>query len=191
MTAVSLESRIRRLEDRAEIVELIARYVIAVDNRDIAEISDLYTSDGIFEGNASASGVAAGNAAIVEFFRERWKETGWSTHSAHVQILDFLDENQAVGCVTGHAEHAWRGHFIVAAHRYHDYYLRDGGRWRFRLRRNKVLYLMPLSDLPELFRDDERKRWPGQDPQAAELPETADAFRNFRDEVRKRYQLVK
>ena len=38
MQPMSTEARLRRLEDRAELAELIARYALAVDDRDLEAI---------------------------------------------------------------------------------------------------------------------------------------------------------
>ena len=43
--ATGLEARIRRLEDRFEINELIARYGLVMDNRDRAAMPALFTAD--------------------------------------------------------------------------------------------------------------------------------------------------
>jgi 3-phenylpropionate/cinnamic acid dioxygenase small subunit len=46
--ALSVEARLRRLEDRSELRELVARYAIAIDDRDIDAIAELFTADGSF-----------------------------------------------------------------------------------------------------------------------------------------------
>ena len=43
-----LAARVRHLEDRAEIEELIARYAVAVDDRDFDTLTDMFTNDAIF-----------------------------------------------------------------------------------------------------------------------------------------------
>ena len=45
MSAASLESRIRLLEDREAIRDLVARYTMVVDDRDIDAIGELFTPD--------------------------------------------------------------------------------------------------------------------------------------------------
>src|SRR5438105_1318778 len=87
--------RVRRLEDRAEITELIARYGIAVDDRDVDAVAELYAIDAAFEGNRSGDSV--GIDAIREYFRTRWREAGWSFHFTHTQVIDFLSDDHAAG----------------------------------------------------------------------------------------------
>jgi uncharacterized protein (TIGR02246 family) len=182
---MSLSDRVRRLEDRLELSELVAKYGIAVDDRDVDGIAELYTRDGVFAGNRF--GTSTGNAAIREYFGKRWANSGWSFHFTHTQVVDFLGDDHAVGCVTGHTEQVQDGDLIVAANRYHDHYVREDGRWRFRLRSNRLLYLMSIAELPQFFADERRKRWPGQPPELVELRESADAYRQFREEVAARY----
>src|SRR5207249_3740906 len=119
--------------------------------------------------------------AIRDYFREPWqRKAGWSFHFTHTQLVDFLNEDHAVGCVTAYLEQA-HDQLMVAANRYFDHYVREDGRWRFRRREVKILYLMPLSDLPQFFNDERRKRWPGKAPEFAQLPEPGDAYARFRE----------
>ncbi|MEW2459309.1 MULTISPECIES: nuclear transport factor 2 family protein [Microbacterium] len=48
LVSADLERRLRALEDRAEIAELIARYGPAVDSADAAEVSALWAADGTY-----------------------------------------------------------------------------------------------------------------------------------------------
>ena len=41
----SMEARVRRLEDRVDIGELVTRYCLAMDNRDVDAIPALFTPD--------------------------------------------------------------------------------------------------------------------------------------------------
>ena len=44
-----LETRLRRLEDRAEIHELLARYANACDDRDMVALADCFSADFEFD----------------------------------------------------------------------------------------------------------------------------------------------
>ncbi len=49
MATEDLEARIRRLEDRAELGELVAFYGRLLDDRDVDGLAALYTSDAVFD----------------------------------------------------------------------------------------------------------------------------------------------
>ena len=53
---LSIEQRLYFLEQREHIRELVCDYSVAVDDRDIETIADLFTEDGVF---AHADGTAA------------------------------------------------------------------------------------------------------------------------------------
>jgi hypothetical protein len=140
MTDADLALRLRRLEDREEIRTLIARYGQTVDDREIEELGELFTTDGVMR---SQDGVmnARSRAAIVEQFHGRFAVLGPSLHYTHDHIvtLDDKDPDLAHGMILSHAE-VWRnGAALIAAIRYFDTYRREGGRWRFAERLLKFL----------------------------------------------------
>ena len=84
-----LEARLRRLEDRAELTQLIARYAVAVDDRDLAAISALFTPDGMFRSKDCVMN-ARGNEAVLEQFRGRFRALKLSYHFSHDHIFEFF-----------------------------------------------------------------------------------------------------
>jgi ketosteroid isomerase-like protein len=166
----TVEQRLRRLEDRAQLRELVARYGIAIDDRDIEVIADLFTADGRFR---SQDGVmdARGRAAVLEQFRGRFAALKATNHIAHDQILTFgEDPDSADGLVTSHAE-VWRnGRALIAALRYRDTYRREEGRWRFADRLLSFLYYLPVDEYAEGLGSRLRMRAYG-DQRAADYPE--------------------
>ena len=64
----TLEERVRHLEDRVAIGELIARYCLVLDNRDVDAIASLFPPDVRVW---SADGVmdARGREAVIELFK--------------------------------------------------------------------------------------------------------------------------
>jgi ketosteroid isomerase-like protein len=165
--AGSLEARIRSLEDRAELGELIARYALAVDDRDFDTIARLFSSDCVFE---NVKGIERGRERVVAYYRERLGEFGPTYHIPHVQSLEVLDGDHARGTVLAHAELAINGITYMVALRYLDDYVRENERWCFQQRRVRQLYAMPLSELPEGLAATLRKRWPGSEPAAGDWP---------------------
>ena len=66
-TAPTLEARLRRLEDRFEIDELIARYCLVMDNRDVEAIGALFTPD-VHVWSADGVMNSRGRDAAIEMF---------------------------------------------------------------------------------------------------------------------------
>ena len=60
---LTLEQRVARLEARAEIRELVSRYCLTVDARDVQGIGQCFTEDGSFrslDGVMNATGARSG-----------------------------------------------------------------------------------------------------------------------------------
>ncbi len=169
--ASTLEHRVRQLEDRALLRELVARYGIAVDDRDIDALAQLFTSDGCFR---SQDGVmdARGREAVLKQFRGRFAALKATNHIAHDQILTFgEDPDSATGLVTSHAE-VWRnGRALIAALRYRDSYRRENGSWRFADRLLSFLYYLPVDEYAEGLGSRLRMRAYG-DRRPADYPES-------------------
>lgn len=177
----ALEKRLRILEDRAELRELVARYGIAIDDRDVAALTELFTPDGSFR---SMDGVmsARGRDAVVQQFHGRFAALQATNHIAHEQILDFAADPDAVeGLVTSHAEVCRHGRTFVAALRYRDRYRRHEGRWRFAERLLSFLYYLPVEEYAEGFASRLRMRAYG-DRRPADYPESLPAWRRYHRE---------
>jgi ketosteroid isomerase-like protein len=174
----TLEGRIRRLEDRAELRELVARYCIAIDDRDIDAIARVFTADGRFR---SRDGVmeARGREAVLQQFRGRFAALKATNHIAHDQILTFgTDPNSAHGLVTSHAE-VWRnGQALIAALRYEDVYRREEGEWRFADRLLSFLYYLPVGEYAEGLGSRRRMRAYG-DQRPADYPESLPSWKLY------------
>jgi uncharacterized protein (TIGR02246 family) len=177
----SLEKRIRVLEDRTELRELVARYGVAVDDRDIDALTELFTPDGSF---SSVDGVmsALGREAVIQQFHGRFAALQATNHIAHEQILDFgPDPDAAEGLVTSHAEVCRNERVFVAALRYRDRYRRHEGRWRFAGRLLSFLYYLPVEEYAEGLASRLRVRVYG-DRRPADYPESLPAWRRYHRE---------
>lgn len=170
--ADELLDRIRVIEDRLALNELVARYCVVLDNRDFAALGQLFTRDCVFD---SVEGRTSGRGPVMEYYRKRMDSFGPTFHIPHGHCLETLRENEAQGILTAHAELAIDGTTFVVALRYYDHYRREDGSWRFHERRVKQLYALPLSDLPSGLASTLRIRWPGTQPAKADLPESEDA----------------
>ena len=174
-----LEQRLRRLEDREAIRELIAQYGFAVDDRDIEKLSSCFTRDGTFR---SLDGVldARGRDAVIAQFHGRFAVLGPSNHYTHDAILSFddSDTDRAAGLVNSHAEVVRNGQAMWAALRYRDEYAREDGRWRFRERLLAFFYYLAPGDYAQLLGDPLRNRADAA-PRAADVSEQTATWKRY------------
>lgn len=174
-----LGRRLRRLEDRTDIEELLVRYAIACDVRDFDGLADCFAEDGTFE---AVAGKVEGRAALVEYFQGRFRIYGPTIHvpQAFTVTFDPDDDDRATGTVIARSEIMMDEAFLVSMHHYSDEYARGAdGRWRLGSRDNTFFYGMPLADLPTMDWREPRRRWPGVPPVEAELPEGTETWKSF------------
>ena len=169
MNLQELEARLRRLEDRESIRELVARYGQVVDDRDITGVEALFTPDAVFRTRGGEMN-AVGLAAVMDNFRGRFAAMTASNHFVHDHIITFESDDEARGFVNSHAEVVRHGQPLVVAMRYEDGYRRANGRWQFTAREVAFFYYVPAARYAELL--PVRKRVFGYgDPVDADWPE--------------------
>ena len=176
-----LEHRIRRLEDRTEIGELIARYGLVMDNRDIDGMRRLFTADVVIRSRDGVMKVQ-GLEAAVDLFRGRFEVLGPSNHFSHDRIIDFDDGNpdRAKGIVLSHAEMHRKGVPMLAAIRYHDVYAREGRGWRFAERTLSFMYYVATREYLDALGAGMALRNRAYDsPQPADWPEPLDTWKAY------------
>jgi ketosteroid isomerase-like protein len=179
----TIEQRLQRLEDQAEIRQLVSRYCFVIDDRDLAGIGDCFTADGRFR---SADGVmdAQGRDAIIEQYHGRFAELGPGVHVTHDLVVDFdpSDANRATGLVSCSAELVRQGKAMLVALRYYDEYRRDSdGRWRFADRLLRFFYYLDARDYPDVLIHPLRNRAYAE-PAPADFPEGLDGWRSYEAE---------
>jgi hypothetical protein len=170
-----LETRLRRIEDRIEIEELLARYSNACDDRDMPALARCFAQDFEFD---SVAGHSIGRDSAMAYYRERLGLYGVTLHVPHTLLLEVLDDDVANGVVASHAELELEGEMFMTAFRYHDHYVKEEGRWCFLSRRVEAFYAMPLRELSGQL-DPLRLRWPNTEPRAAGLPEPLPTWDDF------------
>ena len=171
-----LEARLRRIEDRIELSDLVATYGRAVDDRDVALLESLYTEDAVFD---SVEGPIRGRREVVDYYLQRMRMYGPSYHIPHSQTVEFVGDDEATGIVCAHAELGMPGGAFWIGLRYHDQYVREDGTWRFRERKVLQLYAMPLRELIDDYSAERRKRWPNTEPGVTDLPEGLDSWKTW------------
>jgi ketosteroid isomerase-like protein len=133
--------RLQRIEDRAEIEQLLLNYGRYLDARDFKSYSLLFARDGVWEGGF---GTVQGPAAI-QAFMEKSIPGANNAHNFHLLSNFIID-------VQGDTATAWSrwqfvapgadGKPVVAqAGRYDDTLVREDGRWKFKRR-------VAANDLP-------------------------------------------
>ncbi len=138
---MTLEDRIRRVEDRQEISQLRARYCHLLDDRQWDDFVALFTEDGAFAGLETVQG----HAALREFFPRFAAATPDFWHFCCNETVE-IDGDTATGRVTLQYLSAADGVSYVSAGHYDDVLQRVDGRWRFRSRTITFYYLAPLSE---------------------------------------------
>ncbi|MCY3577479.1 MAG: nuclear transport factor 2 family protein [bacterium] len=179
-----LSERVARLEAIEEIRDLIARYGMAVDDRDVNGLAGMFTSDAKF-GLADGMVANQGRQAVIDFYTERMAAFGATYHYPHSHVIDFDPDrpDHATGMVNAHAELALDGRTLVTALRYFDEYRVEGGRWCFVERKVAMIYYMDMAELTDGgLSESDRKRYFGT-VGPSELPESLDTWKKFFAEV--------
>lgn len=169
----SLEQRIARLEDRAEIQDLAARYFLATDDDDWTTLAECFTRDAKFEATGFEGGT--GRGAIIEFLQAARSGMGQTVHTIDYAHVALADEDTATGTVTAHLELGMGDTTVYAAVRYLDVYSREDGKWRISSRAMKAVHLGSWDDVATSLTTANNIRWPGGAAEPSDLPRPAPA----------------
>ena len=173
----NLDARLQRVADELEIRNLVARYVFAIDDRDLAAVADLFATDGAFR---SVDGVmdARGREAVVEQFKGRYRVLGACNHVTHDHLVTVRSATEATGLVSAHAELWRKGETMITALRYADIYTKAEGAWRFAERTLSFLYYAPLAEYRNILGRRERNL-AYDEPRPADYPEQLPTWTNY------------
>ena len=156
----SLEARIDRLESIDEIRQLVSKYALSLDMRDLDAHVNLFAED------IRISRDQSGRAALKSWLDDtlRLQFTGTSHHIGN-HIIEFDDPDHAHGIVYSKNEHetpSEKGEheWIIMQMIYWDNYERIKGRWYFRRRLPCYWYAADLNKPPV---GDEKMRWPDRE----------------------------
>ncbi len=171
MPESDFEARLERLEATEEIRQLVAKYCLALDMRDLDALCGLFPED------VRVGGGQQGRAALRRWFDEtlRVQFTG-TAHVTGNHIIEFESRDRARGAVYSRNEHETGGEWVIMTMLYWDAYERIGGRWSFRRRLPLYWYATDLNQPPV----GERKlRWPGREPAEGGYHEFWPSYREF------------
>jgi len=123
-----------RLASSESIRQLVYRYAVAMDARDLETVAGLFVAD------VDAGGGAVGRDALRDSFEAMLAAGGMTILNVGNHLIDFDDAGHARGVVYCRAEIESGDEWIVQQILYHDRYERHGGAWQFRARRHLLFY---------------------------------------------------
>ena len=149
-----IEKRLERLESRECIKELASKYSLALDVRDLDSLINLFPED------VKVGKDKIGRLALKEWFDDTLrKQFRGTSHHIGNQIIEFKDDNHAIGIVYSKNEHETENEWIIMQMMYWDEYERINKVWYFRRRLPLYWYATDLNKPPL---GDLKMRWPGE-----------------------------
>lgn len=152
----SLEERLDRVESLDAIRQLVARYCLALDMRDLDALCGLFPED------VRVSRDRSGRRALKVWFDQTLREQ--FTGTAHVtgnHIIEFETPDRARGLVYSRNEHETGDAWVIMTMMYWDAYERIGDAWLFRRRLPLYWYATDLNAPPV---GPDKMRWPDREP---------------------------
>lgn len=164
-------ARLDRLESRDEIRQLISKYSLALDMRDMNAMASLFAPD------VKVGGGKSGRAALRDWLDETMrKQFDGTSHHVGSTIVEFVDADNAVGVVYSKNEHECGAEWVIMQMMYYDRYERIDGRWFFRRRQPLYWYATDLNKPPVGSR---KMRWPGREPYEGSFHELFPSWKEF------------
>lgn len=148
--------RLDRIESRDEIRQLVSKYSLALDMRDMDAMANLFVPD-VKVGRGS-SGRQALRDWLDDTMRRQFDGT---SHHVGTTIIEFIGTEEAVGVVYSKNEHETGAEWVIMQMMYYDHYRRVDGRWCFEKRQPLYWYATDLNRPPIGSR---KMRWPGREP---------------------------
>ena len=156
---MTLEDRIDRLESLEEIRQLVSKYSLSLDMRDLDAHVNLFAED------IRVSQDATGRAHLKKWLDDtlRLQFTGTSHHVGN-HIIEFDDPDHAYGVLYSKNEHETPSEsgdeWVIMQMLYWDNYERIDGHWYFRRRLPCYWYATDLNKPPI---GEQKMRWPDRD----------------------------
>jgi len=150
-----LEARIDRLESLDAIRQLVSKYALSLDMRDVDAHVNLFARD--IRVSREATGRQALKVWLDEMMRDQF--TGTSHHIGN-HIIEFDDPDHAHGVVYSKNEHETGDEWVIMQMMYWDNYERIEGSWYFRRRLPCYWYATDLNKSPL---GENKMRWPDRE----------------------------
>lgn len=152
----TLAQRLDRLESTEQIRQLVGKYALSLDMRDLDAHVGLFAPD-----------IRVGREKVGREHLKAWVDdtlrhqfTGTSHHIGQ-HIIEFTDADNAIGVVYSKNEHETGAEWVIMQMLYWDDYQRVDGSWYFRRRLPCYWYATDLNKPPI---GDMKMRWPGREP---------------------------
>jgi hypothetical protein len=165
-----LEVRVDRLESTEAIRQLVSRYALATDSRDLDALVALFVDD------VRVGADQRGRDVLRAFFDRTLREVGVTILHVGNHVIDFDDADHARAVVYCRGEVQVDDRWIVQAIQYRDQYERRGRDWFFVRRRHLLWYGAELGQSPLGLPP---ANWPEHHTGRGELPEEWDTWRGF------------
>lgn len=137
-----VEARVAALEAREAIRQLVARYALALDSRNVADLVRLFVPDvRTADGEVGRDALASWFDAILRPYRATFHLTGG-------HVIDLVDADHATGVLYCRPEHEVGDLWIVMPMQYWDRYERHDGEWLFRSRSVHAFYAADVQENP-------------------------------------------
>jgi hypothetical protein len=167
-----LESRLLALEAREQIRQLVARYALALDSRNIPDLVALFIED------VNSGDGRVGRDALADWFDTTLRPFTTTFHLIGNHIIELVDQDHATGVLYCRPEHEVGEQWIIMPLQYWDRYERREGQWYFKSRSIHPFYaadvLQNPADLPGRF------NFPGNPMlNTSELPERWASWQEF------------
>ncbi len=166
-----LINRVARLEDRANLNDLVARYFLAVDGDDVSGLNDIFTHDATFSVSGALCG--ADRDQVIAFLVEQRGNMGLTLHTPNYGLFTLTGLDSAEGLVGAHLELVLGGVSYFGAVRYQDSYRRVNHEWRIAKRDMRTIHVAPWAEVAEAFASPHPVRWPGVAPAPSDFPRKA------------------
>lgn len=148
--------RLDRIESRDEIRQLISKYSLALDMRDMAAMAGLFLPD------VKVGKDSYGREALRDWLDQTMRQQfDGTSHHVGTTIIELLGPDEAVGVVYSKNEHETGAEWVIMQMMYYDRYERRDGRWYFARRQPLYWYATDLNKPPIGSR---KMRWPGREP---------------------------
>jgi uncharacterized protein (TIGR02246 family) len=159
-----------RLAATEEIRQLVARYALCIDSRDIDSLVSLYVDD------VQVGRERRGRDALRAQFDAALRTVGVTILNVGTHVIDFVDDDHATGNVYTKAEIQDGERWIHQAVHYTDAYERRDGRWYFVRRIHELFYgaevgANPLGLSPA--------NWPEHHDGMGTVPENWETWKRF------------
>ncbi|MCU1374667.1 MAG: polyketide cyclase [Actinomycetia bacterium] len=137
--------------------QLVARYCVALERRDIDTLVELHDAD-----VDTRSELGRGRDAMRAYYERGMTAIGRSVHLVGTHLIELVDDDHATGVVysQAHEERTDTGGWVVDTLCYLDDYVRGDGAWHFAARRDIHVWFSDPVDVARRTFPADPALWP-------------------------------